>query len=195
MAMLLERCRLKLCQRGCPRWPTLVGQSNPAPELPQELLRRASIESPFAVLQKQLEVVFWNTVEFPRTPLDLVPEDLDAVDISIRGLKFEKGRGDTAPARRLGSRVLANDHGTKHPRPFMGKANVSIDARLAEGVAEPLPAHHPTRIERFCAVGQLDVSRTGRAPGISGHRVGDGSDVPPLDRIARFYGDFRRHEP
>ncbi len=142
-----------------------------------------------------MEVVFWDTVEFPQTPLDLVPEDLDAVDISIRALKFEKGHGDSLPAKRSGSRVLANDHGTKHPRPFMGKANVSIDARLAEGVAERLPAYHPTRIERFCAVGQLDISRTWRAPGISGHRVGDGSDVPPLNRIAGFYGDFRRNEP
>ncbi len=140
-------------------------------------------------------MVFWDTVEFPQMPLDLVPEDLDAVDISIRALKFEKGHGDTAPARSFGSRVLANDHGTKHRRPFMGKANVSIDARLAESVAERLPAHQPTRIERFCAVGQLDVSRTWRAPGISGHRVRDGSDVPPLNRIARFYGDFRRRLP
>ena len=91
--------------------------------------------------------------------------------------------------------VLDNDHGTKHPRSFMGKANVSIDAGLAECVAErPIP-HHPARIKRFGASGQFDVSRTGRAPGISGHRVGDGSDVPPLDRIARFYGDFRRSEP
>ncbi len=142
-----------------------------------------------------MEVVFWDAVVFPQMPLDLVPEDLDSVDISIRALEFEKGHGDTAPARRWESRVLANDHGTKHPRPFMGKANVSIDARLAEGVEERLSAHHPTRIERFCAIGQLDVSRTGRAPGISGHRVGDGSDVPPLNRIAGFYGDFRRNEP
>ncbi len=77
----------------------------------------------------------------------------------------------------------------------MGKANVSKDARLAEGVAERLPALHPTRIECFGAGGQLDVFRTGRAAGISGYRVADGSDVPPLDRIARFYGDFRRSEP
>ncbi len=142
-----------------------------------------------------MEVVFWDTVVFPQMPLHLVSVILDAVDMSTRALKFEKGHGGTAPTRSLVSRVLADDHGTKHPRPFMGKANVSIDARLAEGVEERLPARHPTRIERFCAVGQLDVSRTGRAPGISGHRVGDGSDVPPLNRIARFAGDFRRNEP
>ena len=67
-----------------------------------------------------MEVVFWDAVVFPQMPLDLVPEDLDSVDISIRGLEFEKGHRDTAPARRWGSRVLANDYGTKHPRPFMG---------------------------------------------------------------------------
>ncbi len=142
-----------------------------------------------------MEVVFWDAVVFPQTPHNLVPEDLDAVDISIRALKFEKGHGDTEPRRSFGWPVLANDHGTKHPRTFMGKANVSIDARIAEGVAEPLPALHPTRIKRFGAGGQLDVSRTGRATGVSGHCVGDGSDVPPLNRIARFYGDFRRNEP
>ena len=77
----------------------------------------------------------------------------------------------------------------------MGQTNVSIDAGFAEGVAEPLPAHHPTRVERFRAVGQLDVFRTRRAPGISGNRVGDGSDVPPLNGIAGIYSDFRRNEP
>ena len=139
--------------------------------------------------------MFWDTVDFLLMPLDLVLEVRDAVKISIRVLKFENGHGDTTPARRFGSRVLTNDHGTKHPRPFMGKANVSIDARLAEGVAERPTPHHPTRIKRFGAGGQLDVSRTGRATGVSGHCVGDGSDVPPLNRIARFYGDFRRNEP
>lgn len=77
----------------------------------------------------------------------------------------------------------------------MGQTNVSIDAGFAEGVAEPLPAHHQTRVERFRTVGRLDSFRTRRPPGISGYRVGDGSDVPPLNRIAGIYGDFRRNEP
>ncbi len=51
-------------------------------DLPQDLLGRASLDSPFAVLRKQLEVVFRDTVVFPQMPLDPVPESLDAVDIS-----------------------------------------------------------------------------------------------------------------
>ncbi len=34
--------------------------------------------------------------------------------------------------------VLTNDYDTKHSRPFMGKANVSIDTRLAEGEADEI---------------------------------------------------------
>ena len=39
--------------------------------------------------------------------------------------------------------VLTNDYDTKHSRPFMRKANVSIDTRLAEGVTVRLPTHNP----------------------------------------------------
>ena len=53
------------------------------PELSQELLRRASVEAPLALLQEQMKVVFGNTVVLPHMPLRLVPVVLDAVDVVL----------------------------------------------------------------------------------------------------------------
>ncbi len=43
----------------------------------------ASIETPFAFLEKPVEMVRFDTVEFPHMTLCLVPEILNAVDMVL----------------------------------------------------------------------------------------------------------------
>ena len=50
--------------RGCPRSLSLVCQFDPFFELSQALLGRSFVETPFALFEEQMEVVFGNAVEF-----------------------------------------------------------------------------------------------------------------------------------
>ena len=43
----------------------------------------ASIEAPLTLLQKPVEVLLFDAVEFTHLPLGLVPEILDAVDVIL----------------------------------------------------------------------------------------------------------------
>ena len=49
---------------GCPRSLSLVCQFDPFFELSQALLGRSFVETPFALFEEQMEVVFGNAVEF-----------------------------------------------------------------------------------------------------------------------------------
>lgn len=53
----------------------------PVFKLLEELLVVASIEAPFALLEKPIKVLLFDTVESPHVALGLVPEVFDAVDV------------------------------------------------------------------------------------------------------------------
>lgn len=52
----------------------------PGPKLSQQDLVVGSIEAPFALLQKPVNILGFDPVELPQVPLRLVPEVLNAVD-------------------------------------------------------------------------------------------------------------------
>ena len=56
---------------------------DPPPELPQELLGRSQVETPFAFFQEQMGVVLQDSVLFPETPLRPVPGVLDAFGVVV----------------------------------------------------------------------------------------------------------------
>lgn len=55
----------------------------------QQFPRTSIVESPFALFQVQMEVLFGHAVELPHVPLCLVPEVLDTVDVTA----FAVGNG------------------------------------------------------------------------------------------------------